>query len=250
MKISHTYVGKSLCLILSLLSAMLFSCNVTEPAKIKALVVTGGHEFDRANFFNMFDSFSNIEYNEVKHPEANKIYLSDTTEKYDVIIFYDLYQDITESQKIAFTRILKKGMGLLFLHHCLGSYQEWDEFFKVIGGRYYLQPTINSKNLLVSSTFKHNIDITIQTAGNKHPITKGVTEFKIHGEGYNNIDILPSVDPILFNLHAECEKLAGWTNNYENSRIVYIQPGHDNNAYSNTNYRKLVNQAINWAANK
>jgi len=122
------------------------------------------------------------------------------------------------------------------------------EFLNILGGRYYLQPTINSKNKLLSSTYKHNTDFTIKTTKKKHPVTKGISEFKVLGEGYNNIEIFPSVNPILSNSHPDCEKIAGWTHYYEKSRIVYIQPGHDNNAYSNIYYRKLVKQAIEWTS--
>jgi type 1 glutamine amidotransferase len=34
--------------------------------------VTGGHRFERDAFFNMFNSFSNIEYEEIVQPEANQ----------------------------------------------------------------------------------------------------------------------------------------------------------------------------------
>ncbi len=249
MKLSHNNLRRITSFILYLLLIIPVSCFVVGPGKIKTLVVTGGHEFDRTSFYDMFDSYSNIEYLEIKHPDANNIYLSDTIEKFDVIIFYDLYQEINEAQKMAFISLLKKGKGLVFLHHCLGSYQDWDEFLNILGGRYYLQPIINSKNKLVSSTFKHNTDITFQIADKEHPVTKGINQIKIHGEGYNNIEILSTVQPLLYNLHPECEEIAGWVNNYEKARIVYIQPGHDNNAYNNKNYRKIVYQAIIWASN-
>jgi trehalose utilization protein len=34
----------------------------------------------------------------------------------------------------------------------------------------------------------------------------------------------------------------------EKSRIVYIQPGHDQNAYINANYRQLIRQAIDYVS--
>lgn len=222
------------------------SCNNPESVKNKALIVTGGHEFDRMNFFNMFDSFTNFEYDEIKHPDANNVYSSDLIDEYSVIIFYDMYQDITENQRIAFVNLLKNGKGLVFLHHSLCSYQEWEEFKYIIGGKYHLQNTYLQDNKMISSGFRHDTDITIQIADKRHPVTKGIKEFIIHGEGYNNIEILSSAHPVLFTTHSDCEKIAGWTNIYENSRIVYIQSGHDNNAFSNENYRKLVKQAINW----
>jgi type 1 glutamine amidotransferase len=39
-----------------------------------------------------------------------------------------------------------------------------------------------------------------------------------------------------------------WTNEYGKSRVVYIQSGHDNNAYINPNFRKIIYQAIEWVS--
>lgn len=32
----------------------------------------------------------------------------------------------------------QEGKGLVALHHCLASFQDWDEYPKIIGGRYHL----------------------------------------------------------------------------------------------------------------
>jgi type 1 glutamine amidotransferase len=37
---------------------------------------------------------------------------------------------------------------------------------------------------------------------------------------------------------------------YRNSRVCYLQSGHDETAYQNPNYRTLVVRAIRWTAEK
>jgi len=250
MKYSQYHIFPFKTLIFFILIIFLSGCSNCESANKNVLIITGGHEFDRINFFKMFDSLTDVEYDEIVHPVANNIYSSDSIDKYSAIIFYDMYQDISENQRIAFINMLYKGIGLVFIHHSLCSYQDWAEFRDIIGGKYHLQNTFDHNNKMISSGYRHDTDILVQIADKKHPITRGIKEFTVHGEGYNNIEILSSVHPILFTTHPDCDKINGWTNTYGNSRIVYIQSGHDNNAFSNNNYRKLLNQAIDWVSDK
>jgi type 1 glutamine amidotransferase len=39
-----------------------------------------------------------------------------------------------------------------------------------------------------------------------------------------------------------------WQHKYNNSQVVYIQPGHDYRTYANEEYRKLLEQAIKFLA--
>ena len=69
----------------------------------------------------------------------------------------------------------------------------------------------------------------------------------IHDEVYGNFTVLPTVHPLLSTTHPESSELIGWVNPYGNSRIVYIQLGHDKQAWQDANFMRLVKQAINWA---
>lgn len=135
---------------------------------------------------------------------------------------------------------------MIFLHHSLASYQERNEFRRIIGGRYYLQSYFNGSKQYTASTYKHGVEIPDKN----HPVTAGLKDFVIHDEVYGNFEVLPEVHPILSTTHPESGEIIGWTNSYKNSRIVYIQLGHDHNAYSNSKYRKIVQQAISWVLNK
>jgi hypothetical protein len=129
----------------------------------------------------------------------------------------------------------------VFLHHSLVSYQEWDEFENIIGGRYFLSGLEQD-----SSTYRHDVDIPVRVIHKDHPVTKGIDDFMIHDEVYGNFKVLPGVQALLSTTHPESGKIIGWTNIYGNSRIVYLQLGHDHYAYENPNYRRLLKQAITW----
>lgn len=207
-------------------------------------IITGGHDFEREAFFEMFREMPGIEYQEVVQPEANELWDSTLMDQFDVLVFYDMYQKIDENQKSAFIKLLEKGKGVVFLHHSLVSYQAWDEFEWITGGRY-----IESGPEEERSSYMHDVEVPVQVMYEEHPITKGIDDFVIHDEVYGNFKVLPQARPILKTSHPESGEIIGWTNVYRNSRIVYIQLGHDHFAYENPNYRRLVKQAIEWAQN-
>jgi hypothetical protein len=71
---------------------------------------------------------------------------------------------------------------MVFLHHSLVSYQEWDEFINMIGGRYYLQDYF--KDTLKVSGFEHDLDMCVKVLDSDHSVTKDIRDFQIHDEGY------------------------------------------------------------------
>ncbi len=209
----------------------------------KILIITGGHDFERESFFDMFADM-NVEYSSVEHPQANLIYGTSDLETYDVLVYYDMNQEISEGQKQAFLNTVKQGKGLVFLHHSLASYQKWDEFLQIQGGRYHLNP----EEARQKSTYRHDVQMDVHIVDPSHPVTQGLSDFTIHDEVYGNFEVLPGVTPLLTTDHPESGDTIAWAHTYGNSKIVYIQLGHDHFAYENENFQKLVEQAILWAS--
>ncbi len=233
------YYQKEVTRILSVFALSLLvlaSCQTKSPVKV--LVVTGGHAYDTANFVKMFSQMESVNFDTLIQPSANLLYNSPEIEQYDALVFYDMFQQITEEQKTSFINLLEKGKGVVFLHHSIGSYQDWDEYIQILGGRYDLD----------SSGYQEGIDIDVEVVNPKNPVTKGLANYSVHDESYYDTRVLPSVNPILRTSHEKSDEFLGWTNKYANSKIVYLQSGHDNNAYSNQSYRQMVEQAIAWVA--
>jgi len=215
----------------------------TSAKKLNVLIVTGGHDFDREPFFQMFDSFQDIGYTEIKHPEATQKLGTIKSKTFDAVVFYDMPKSISDAEKTNYHNLLKTGKGMVFLHHSLASYQEWPEFIQIIGGKYHEEP-----NSPASSTYHHDVSFKVYIKDPKHPVTKGISEFEIFDEVYGNTEVLQGVVPLLTTDHPESSSTIGWTHEVKNSRVVYLQPGHDKNAFFNPNYRKLVSQAIAYVA--
>jgi len=215
-------------------------------AKLRVLVVTGGHDFEREPLVAMFDSFEGLEWREAEHPNANDLYTPEAAAAYDVLVLYDMNQEITDEQKAEFLSMLERGKGLVILHHALADYQGWEEFEHLRGGTYLLAPGERGGKELPGSTFRHGVDINVRVLLSDHPVTRGLEDFTIHDEVYGLTYVEQTVTPLLATDHPESGATVAWTSDYGNSRIVTIQLGHDHFAYEDANYRRLVSQAMHW----
>jgi type 1 glutamine amidotransferase len=213
---------------------------------LNVLVITGGHDFEHKQFFEMFDGFKGISYVESKHPEADKLIRSKEINNFDILVFYDMPKEIDTETKNAFLQLLKKGKNMVFLHHSLASYPDWPEFTQILGGKYLEKATATHG----PSSYKHDVEVPVSIINKKHPITFNMNDFTIHDEVYGNFLVIPNVTPLLITTHPESSPVIGWTNQYKKARIVYLQSGHDHYAYENANYRKLVYRSILWVSGK
>ena len=59
---------------------------------------------------------------------------------------------------------------------------------------------------------------------------------------------LPSSALTSFHIEISGSSLSGWYKTAERSPVVYIQHGHDNGAWANASFRKLLLNAIKWTA--
>jgi type 1 glutamine amidotransferase len=225
-------------LLISVLTGLNASAN-----KLRILIVTGGHGFDRESFFQMFDSFNNLSYTELVHPEARAQLGTIDLVSFDAVVFYDMPKSITDDEKDGYYRLLKAGKGLLFLHHSICAYQDWPEFENIVGGKYYEKKKDDKFGV---SSYQHDIDFTVKIVHPSHPVTKGLKNFVLHDEVYGNLEVIPEVYPLISTNHPKSNFLIGWTFKKEKSKIVFIQPGHDKNSYNNPDYRKLIKQAISY----
>lgn len=209
------------------------------------MLVTGGHSYDTLQFFQLFDALEGVEYEHFLQPEANRKLAQGTGEKYNVLVFYDMWREISESEKAAYIELTKQGKPMLFLHHALVSYQNWPQFEKLIGGKYVEKQRGVPENEL--SIYEHDVWVYIQPAGN-HPVTKGFGSLRFFDEVYGNYRVSEGIIPLLITNHPQSERIIGWENRYNNSRIIYLQPGHDARTYETEDFRRLILQAISYLA--
>jgi len=218
--------------------------------KIRLLIVTGGHDFEKEPFLKLFKDNPDVVYHAVEHPAAHASLKAAAARQYNVLVLYDMWQPITDEAKADFVERLKEGKGLVVLHHAIGSYQDWPEYRKIIGARYYLKKMVVDGIEKPRSAFKHDMHFKVHVADPSQPVTRGVADFEMHDETYKWFDVAPDSHPLLTTEEPESNKTIAWTRTYEAARVIYFQSGHDHFAYENPNYQRLVKQAIRWAAHK
>ena len=212
---------------------------------IKIMLVTGGHAFDTVQFFEMFDALEGVEYEHFQQPKANAKLAKDLVKDFDVLVFYDMWKTISENEKAAWLKLTEQGKPFLFLHHSIASYQNWPEFEKLLGGKYFEIGKNVPEELL--STYDHDVwvysKVETYTA-----VTKGFRELRFFDEVYGNVRVSDNVIPLLKTRHPKSMEVIAWENRYNASKIVYIQPGHDKRTFLEADYRKLLLQAIKYLA--
>ena len=218
--------------------------------KIRVLVVTGGHDFEKEPFFKLFKDNADITCQAVEHPKAYALLTADAAKQWDVMVCYDMHQGITDAAKADFVARLKEGKGLVVLHHAIADYQAWPEYTTIIGAHYYLAATNINGVAKLRSAYKHGVDFKIHVADTQHPVTLGVKDFDIHDETYKWFDVAPECHPLLTTDEPESNKIIAWAKTYEGARVVYMQCGHDHFAYENPNYQQILKQAIRWTGHK
>lgn len=218
---------------------------------VKAIVVTGGHDYEKESFLQMFDSLENIKYVPYELKDESEIFEDLSSWEYDVLILYNMTQGISESRKRNFEKLLnEKGIGLVVLHHSIANYQDWPEYRKIIGAKYYLEDKVENGVSYKRGEWKEGVDLNIHVKNKSHPVTKGLSDFKISDETYKNYILEPGLEMLLTTDNPLNEKSICWVKKYGRSRVCYIQLGHGRSAYENKNYRRLLLQAINWCSAK
>ena len=238
--------------VLLLATLVTIACVAVEPAaKLKVLVVTGGHGFEQEPFFKMFKDNPEITFTHAEHAKTNAtVYERGDLSSYDVVVLYDMAKNITEEQKAKFLSLFDKGTGLVVLHHALVSYPDWPEYEKIIGGR-YPEPDPNKPGTVTEKAgYQHDVEVPVVLVAKDHPITAGLKDFTIHDEIYWGYRVQPDVTPLITTTHAKSGKPLGWSRTQGKSRVVYLQLGHGPEAFNNENYRKLVAQSIRWTAKR
>lgn len=231
----------SLCIFLSGLSCS----SHTEKKTAHVLFITGGHDYDSEQFEVLLSKLP-ITYDHVEHPNAHKMLKSDPISKYDVVLLYDMPKEISEEARADFIAMLEKGKGLVVLHHAFCSYDIWPEYVKIAGGRYHHFPWKKDGVEQSPSTFKHNVEFNIKVEDPDHPITKGISDFSLIDEAYDNTEILPNIHPLLSTNTPGNGPFVCWTNNYGKSRVVTLTLGHDNQVWENPSFIEILSRSILW----
>jgi type 1 glutamine amidotransferase len=221
------------------------------PSKpIRIMVITGGHDYNTEKFTEMLDNLgNNIQYQIAEFPGAYDMFLPENRSKYDVLVFYHMWQKITDKQAVAFADCIRQGKPLVVLHHSICAFDDWPEYFNIIGGKYFHKPTIVKGKEYQACTYIHDLHFKVRIVNPDNPVTKGISDFDIFDETYKGYYVEDGVTPLLTTEDPSSSPVIGWTKVYGKARIVTLQSGHDAPTFGNPDFRKLLKQAVEWVYN-
>ena len=231
---------RSTCLVLL---ALLFSgFGWAAAAPIRVMVVVGGHQHD-TSFGSLFEGYEQISARIYPRDIAFK---RDLRGNFDVLVLYDLTQEITEAEQANFRNFVESGNGLVVLHHAVADYwKTWPWYQTLIGAKYYL---VTEGDRPASKPSVGQIQ-TARPVG-VHPITTGLGPLVWEEETYKGMTISPDVKTILETDNPTSERQIAWISPYDKARVVVMLSGHDRKAHLHPGFRALVHNAIVWAAGR
>lgn len=257
---------------------------------IRVLVVTGGHPFDEDSFFAMFDDDPTITWTHVAHPAARAVLRPGRLDEHDVVVLYDLpgitftrgeppvrFEAPSSEEIAAFETVLASGKGVVAMHHAIAGWPTWAGYAEILGGRFHYQPARLRGTEWPASGYRHDVHQTIEVLDPSHAICEGVPDtFDIVDEAYLFPVFEDDVVPLLrsghrfesdgfFSAdlairgrrnsndgweHPPGSDLVGWVKHHGNSPIAYLQFGDGRSAHRDPNIRRLLSNAIGWAASR
>ena len=222
-----------------------YCSSQTKPIRI--LVITGGHDYNIEKFNQMLGGLGNdISWHVAELPGAYDMFLPENRNKYDVLVFYHMWQTITVEQEKILADCIRQGKPLLVLHHSICAFDDWTEYTNIIGGKYFHKPTILNGKEYPACSYIHDLHFKVRIVGPDNPVTKGLSDFEIFDETYKGFYVGEGVTPLLTTDEPSSTPVIGWSKMYGKARVVTLQSGHDSPTFENPNYRKLLRQAIEW----
>jgi len=239
--------SKFLSFILIIAFTASISASDKLPGEIRLLIITGGHDYPKEEFNEMFKSLGgNITYSIAELPSAYTMFLPENRKSYDVLVFYHMYQEISGQQALDLAECIKDGKPLVALHHSICAYDNWPEYWNIIGGKYFHKATtFNGKEYLACS-YIHDLHFKVKVSDPENPVTKGITDFEIFDETYKGFYVEAGVTPLLTTAEPSSGPVIGWTKRYGKAKVVTLQSGHDVPTFENPNFRKLPKQSIEY----
>ena len=236
-------------LLLSLLSPFTSATSGSKPDIIRILVITGGHGYNKETFNDMLNSLGpEITWQVAELPAAYDMFKTENRNKYDVLVFYHMWQKITAEEQKIFADCIREGKPVVALHHSICAYDEWEEYWRILGGKYFHKTTMFDGIEYQPCSYIHDLHFTANIADKKHPVTKGVKDFDLFDETYKGYWVDPSAKILITTKESSSTPVIGWTKKYGKAKIVVLQSGHDTPTFQSPDFRKLLKQAIDFVS--
>lgn len=244
------------------------------------LVVTGGHPFEAEPFFAVFDELDGIGS---WHPATTPEVGHDVVVCYDMPGFRFTradppveFVDPTDEHRRVLAELLDAGTGLVFVHHAVAGWPTWPEYAEIVGARFHYQPAALRGVDYPDSGYRFDVRHTVEVLDPAHPVCAGLGgSFELTDELYCFPVLTDSVVPLLRTTfpthdagrfysadlairgrrndntgwtHPPGSDLVGWVKHAGRSPVAYLQFGDGPVTYADPAFRRVLRNAIVWAA--
>ncbi len=172
--------------------------------------------------------------------------------------------------------LLDAGMGMVFLHHAVAGWPAWPGYADIVGARFHYQPARLNGVDYPDSGYRFDVTHRIEILDPTHPICAGLgSGFELTDELYcypvltdRVVPLMRTTFPVhdssLFSssdlairgqrndnegwTHPPGSDLVGWVKHAGNSPVAYLQFGDGPQTYADPQFRKVLGNAIGWAA--
>ncbi len=219
--------------------------STQDKGKIMTAVVTGHHAHDVVAFQSAFRSMPELDV----YPLNMEDFVTDTgnsRRRFDVVVFYNMHRPIPRGDQEGLESRIRNALeslgeseqGIFLLHHAILAYPGWDLWSEICG--------IQDRSFGIAS----NQTLRIQNASPEHPATRDLSSWEMEDETYIMADAGQGCEILLTTDHPKSMKTLAWSRQYTNARVLCYQSGHDNTSFSNPQFRRFVEQGIQWLARR
>jgi uncharacterized protein len=154
--------------------------------------------------------------------------------RYHALIFYNNQPAISPAQVGALYDFVESGGGLVVLHSASASFQNSEEFIRLVGGAFKAHG---------AGTF------STEQAEPDHPALQGVPVIESWDETYVHTKHNP-VGRTVLEVRREGDHVEPWTwvRDQGDGRVFYSAWGHDQRTWENEGFQRLLVQGTRWAA--
>jgi putative membrane-bound dehydrogenase-like protein len=154
--------------------------------------------------------------------------------RYDALVLYNNHARVDRPQLNALLEYVESGHGLVVLHCASASFQNSEEFIRLVGAAFKSHGT---------GTFS-----AVRTEPD-HPAIAGVPTFESWDETYVHTKHNP-VDRTVLEVRREAGHDEPWTwvRSYGEGRVFYTAWGHDGRTWGTEGFQRLLGQGLRWAA--
>ena len=231
--------------------------TVTQPTRLsagpairqdaaRALVVTGGHNYP-TSFYTLFEGYDDIRWwHAGSQAEAFTPRMRD---RFDVIVLHDMHERIGDAERANLQTFVEAGGGIVSTHHSIVDYSSWPWWYEeVTGGKFFTESTGPHRK----SEYKDDVLLVARAASSaaRHPVLQGVGPLALIDEAYRGMWFSPGITPLMETDSPLNDRPVVYLGPHKKARVIYIQFGHGDGTIRHPGYRRLVRNAILWAARR